>query len=453
MQTRTHPDDRTVVVYAAGNSTEEFGSLGAGLPYFERHVRGHHLSVMAVDHDGRHASYTNFCGGLPADWDTDRWGRHFCLAAPGTVNAAGEGGPGYIYHETEGTSFAAPVVTGAIALLMEHFRGQLGNTEIVKRVVNTANNEGRYAQSEIYGAGLLDLEAALQPVGGLYTGTPSVDAATTSTVVGVPAAMGSFAGRLSAQGVEVASLDSMGAPFWASPEQFVHTVHERSTIPAFAEPEWTPHLGFTPGVAAGAAGHGVRMLAGDNRIGVERAPRQGFRWGILGDSASWMDGRSSGAFGDRVQFMTGWVGRNERIELNGNWSLDAQATVGLGRVFYRSGAMLDVDTHLLSAWAIGAERGQRGSGAWSRLSLSQPLRAESGKGTLTYLSGLEDGAPVYASATVPLAPRGRELELTLTHEVPIASGRWVVEAAHSWNAAHEPGQTHARVGAAYRVSW
>ena len=248
MQTGTPPEDRTVVVYSAGNELEEFSGLGAAISYHEPHVRGSQLSVMAVDHDGSHASYTNFCGALPSDWDTERWGRHFCLAAPGTVNSAGKSGKGFIVHEIEGTSFAAPVVSGAIALLMEHFREQLGNTEIVKRLMNTANNAGRYAQLEIYGAGLLDLQAALQPVGELVTGTPSEEASTTSTAIRLPSTVGSLGRRLAARGVEVASLDSMGAPFWSSPLRLVHQTRNQSLIPDFAEPDWTPHRGFTPGV-------------------------------------------------------------------------------------------------------------------------------------------------------------------------------------------------------------
>ena len=82
MQTGVHPDDRTVVVYASGNETEEWGGLGADIPYHEPHVRGSQLAVMAVDHDGYHADYTNFCGPLPPDWDVGRWGRHYCVAAP-----------------------------------------------------------------------------------------------------------------------------------------------------------------------------------------------------------------------------------------------------------------------------------------------------------------------------------------------------------------------------------
>ena len=481
MQTGTHPDDRTVVVYAAGNNFEEFGGLGAEIPYYETHVRGSQLSVMAVDHSGSHATYTNFCGPLPPNWDVERWGRHFCLAAPGSVNAAGSSGKGYIFHEVEGTSFAAPVVTGAIALLMEHFRGQLGNTEIVKRVVNTANNEGRYAQLEIYGAGLLDLEAALRPVGGIVTGTLSLNRDALLTVISAPSAMGNIGRRLAGSGVEVASLDSFGAPFWSSPEQFIHTVwHPTSAITAFAKspdaccavdwrnplmaiPAFTSpenirgrdtHLGFTPGTIAGPVNeNGLRLLVGKDRIGFEQAQVDGFQWGILADAESWQGGRASGAFGDQVRSMSAWVGRSAQVELAEAWTLNASATLAFGRPFFQSGVMLDVGMHAMSAWDIGVERGERGRGTWSRLSLSQPLRAELGDGTFTYLSGLKDGEPVYDHANFALAPGGREVELALTHEAQIGWGRGVIQVAHSWDARHEPGRNRSRIGAAYRVSW
>ena len=90
---------------------------------------------------------------------------------------------------------------------------------------------------------------------------------------------------------------------------------------------------------------------------------------------------------------------------------------------------------------------------WTRISLSQPLRAESGEGTFTYHSGLKDGARVYGLATVSLAPEGRALEVALTHETPIGRRRGMFEAAPSWNAGHEPSRTDARVGVAYRLNW
>ena len=483
MQTGTHPDDRTIVVYAAGNSTEEFSGLGALLPFYETHVRGHQLSVMAVDNTGSHANYTNFCGPLPPDWDIERWGRHFCLAAPGTVNSAGVGGKGWIYHEVEGTSFAAPVVTGAIALLMEKFRGQLGNTEIVKRLVNTANNTGRYAQLEIYGAGLLDLEAALKPVGETVTGTASVIEQSAATMFLVPSAFGEMGRKLADMDVEIASLDSMGAPFWASPEQFMQTLWDpwgtissfspwdtaccginasyslaSSRPPLFAtianSPRRKPHLGFTPGTSIGPVSvKGVHLLRGYGKVGFEKAPAKGFRWGVLGDSSSWLGGRSAGAFGKRVGSLTAWVGRNVKLQLSPYWSLHASASLVLGQPLLDSGSMLDVDAHLLSTWDVGLERSLSDAGVWSRYSISQPLRAELGKGRFSYLAGLSGGKPAYEQRVFSLAPAARELELAWTIEAPLAGGRGVFEIAHSLNAGHDPGRERSRVGLAYWLTW
>ena len=66
-----------------------------------------------------------------------------------------------------GTSFASPFVAGGLAVIADYFSGQLGATEIVERMLTTANKDGIYADSEIYGQGLLDLDAATSPVGGL----------------------------------------------------------------------------------------------------------------------------------------------------------------------------------------------------------------------------------------------------------------------------------------------
>ena len=117
---------------------------------------------------------------------------------------------------------------------MEHFRGTRGNTEVVKRMLDTADRSGRYADLEIYGAGHLDLEAALTPVGTLNAGQ-SVQALSRTTLQ-VPAAFGSVAGRIA--DIELAAFDEQNFPFWVPLSALVSTpAVNRSPIPEIDGPK------------------------------------------------------------------------------------------------------------------------------------------------------------------------------------------------------------------------
>ena len=427
-------------------------------------MRGHHLTVIAVDPMTREkASYSNGCGPLPDDWNRYRSGRHYCLAAPGTVNAVDfDGTVSQHSHEIDGTSFAAPVVSGSIALLMEHFRtgrGGLGNTAIARRVVDTANNRGIYADSDVYGAGLLDLEAALGPVGVTLTGTSALSAPASTTALVVPASMGNLGARFAAEGVEVVSLDTLGGPFWDSPSRYLrHALQDTSPIPSFRERSATApdtlHLGFTPGTFAAPVGAGgLHLLAGTGRVGVESASASAWTWGVLGDAASWQGGHASGGFGNGTGALTLWAGRTFETELGDGWRANGAATLAFGQPMLDRDAMLSIDGHMLSAWNIGVERAAGEGDAWWRVALSQPLRAETGRATLRYLQGLEDDQPAYASARTGLAPNGRELRLSLSHERALLGGRASMGLAHAWDAGHDDSRSDTLVGFAWRARW
>ena len=457
-------DERTIVVRAAGNDGEEWPSPDATYPLWFPEVRGHHLTVIAVDPMTREkADYSNGCGGLPDDWNRYRSGRHYCLAAPGTVNAIDfDGTVSQGSHEVDGTSFAAPVVSGSIALLMEHFRtgrGGLGNTAIARRVVDTADNSGIYADSFVYGAGLLDLEAALEPVGVTLTGTSALSAPASTTVLVVPASMGDLGARFAAEGVEVASLDTLGAPFWDSPSRYLrHAVQDTSPIPSFRDRSPTTpdtlRLGFTPGTFAAPVGTGgLHLLAGAGRVGVESAKDDGWTWGVLGDSVSWQGGQASGGFGNGTGALTLWAGRTFETEMGGGWRANGAATVAFGQPMLDRDTMLSIGGHMLSAWDIGVERTADEGDAWWRVALSQPLRAETGHATLRYMQGLEADQPAYASAQAKLAPSGRELRLSASHERALLGGRASMGLAHAWDAGHDDSRSDTLVGFAWRVRW
>lgn len=227
--------EKTVLIWAAGNahgdpcdpadvaqcendkvnavSVEVMPGLAARIP----ELRGHSLAVAAVGEDGKITGFSNRCGIAAA----------YCLAAPGeeitlayfgprTVNGQvinGQRGTGV----ARGTSFAAPMVAGGLAVMKQLFRDQLLNKELVTRLLTMADKRGDYADSAVYGQGLMDLKAATSPVGVLEvtlstrTSGPGADLRTTGMRLGAAFGDGlqrSFAGR------EIVAFDRLGAPFW-----------------------------------------------------------------------------------------------------------------------------------------------------------------------------------------------------------------------------------------------
>ena len=187
----------------------------AGLPVLIPELQGHVIAVVAIGRNGEIASFSNRCGSA-AQW---------CLAAPGQqIRAAyfgphpdtNEAGVRGIYNPS-GTSFAAPMVTGALVVMKHYFRDQMSNTALVERMLQTANDQGRYADSAIFGHGLLDLDAATTPVGMSSLALGNTVGGPGSPVVQTRLTLGNALGNGLTQalaGQEVAAFDELGAPFW-----------------------------------------------------------------------------------------------------------------------------------------------------------------------------------------------------------------------------------------------
>ena len=123
-----------------------------------------------------------------------------------TTPVAPPGAPG-------GTNVRVSVqmVAGGLALMKQAFRGQLTPRELVRRLMDTADNTGIYTDPDIYGAGVMDLNAATSPIGGLATGTPGLQAPLAETRLATPAAWGDVGARVSG---EFGAFDAWNAPFW-----------------------------------------------------------------------------------------------------------------------------------------------------------------------------------------------------------------------------------------------
>ena len=176
-----------VMVVAAGNESYSDSQALSGIPNLVAEANGLFINVVSVDENNQLASYSNACG------STKGW----CIAAPG----GSSDNPIYStmidgYGDMMGTSMAAPVVTGSVNLLLNAFP-HLTPQQAVDIIFATATDLG---DSNKYGHGLLNLDAATNPVGDISI--PAGDTASSSllafngTRVTLPYNMGAVMDKL-----------------------------------------------------------------------------------------------------------------------------------------------------------------------------------------------------------------------------------------------------------------
>lgn len=461
-QTDTPDADKTILVYAAGNEGQPWSGLGADLPFYIPALRGYSLSVAATNPaTGAIATFSNRCGPLPSNWNAARHGPHYCITAPGIVRGlvpnSNRPGQGDVRDGIGGTSFAAPMVSGSLALMMEHFRGTRGNTEIVKRMLDTADRSGRYADLETYGAGHLDLEAALSPVGSLNAGQAA--RTLSRTTLHTPAAFGAVVRRTAH--IELAAFDGQDFPFWVPLSSRISTrAVERSPIPELEDPltvatgldtlgqYW---MGLDEGVDSPWRADGQQWVAGfgPSSVSLSYRPRsRDWGYGLNFDEGGYLGSHTSGAFGSDLLSGMAWVSRTFEHEMGKGWTVTTTGTLAFSAPQYERNAIFEASPSVLSALAIRV--GTESTG----LTVEQPLRAETGTGTFRVENGrIENGRRLYDQYRIPLSPEAREVRMTLRHEHEVAGGLIAVETGATMNANHTPGEYGSRFGLAFRRVW
>ncbi|MGD9638295.1 MAG: S8 family serine peptidase [Alphaproteobacteria bacterium] len=248
--------EKVIFVWPTGNGMEEQPSVDAAIPLYASVVDsvngntvfdeywiedpdnpGSYLIknwvvVNAVGSDGKATNYSNYCGDA----------KDFCISAPGGHGNQPDTGiyssiSNNQYDYESGTSMATAHVSGALAILVDMFGHSVETYQIIQRLFDTANKTGDYANEEIYGQGLLDLDAATSPVGSLSLslGTSvesqsiSFDASSASIDSGYAFGDGLLFGM--AQNT-VMALDDMNFPFYYNMGTFVSLSPKRNILEA-----------------------------------------------------------------------------------------------------------------------------------------------------------------------------------------------------------------------------
>lgn len=185
-------DNDAIFVWAAGNEgNSESGALSA-MPLAFPDLMGHFVNVVALDNYENIAWYSNQCGVT----------QNYCIATPGS------GWNTDTQSYASGTSFAAPVVSGAIAIIKEAFP-YMNASQITQLLFTTATDLGETGVDAVYGWGLLDMERATKPVGTprIFLSEHNIQPLNTINVSGAAAA------SIKNANIKIAFMDDFGRAF------------------------------------------------------------------------------------------------------------------------------------------------------------------------------------------------------------------------------------------------
>lgn len=190
------------------------------------------LVVVATDSNNTITDFSNACGVA----------KSYCLAAPGASIYATNGKDSPAYATLNGTSMAAPHVTGAIAILADMYPNLLDSPENISQILlETATDLGATGVDDIYGHGLLNLQDATGPLGDI-TITDSSFVAGSKTYGGDAeiSAPVAFGDALMRTGVQIGGVDKYERVFMVNMPVSIDEKTRSSTMASRAETTLAP---------------------------------------------------------------------------------------------------------------------------------------------------------------------------------------------------------------------
>ncbi|WP_343115529.1 S8 family peptidase [Ostreiculturibacter nitratireducens] len=407
-----------------------------------------------------------------------RW----CLFADGTWWGAASSSTS-AYQFGTGSSFATPQVAGALALLAEAFP-DLTPQQLRIRLLASADNsffapDGSvelvpgfsHDYSNEFGHGFLDLRAALLPIG-----TTTLEMADGTRfeadrpVIVTGSAMGDAVTR-SLAAINVAVTDSLSAGFRmpgealaapTAPQPLSAGLAERRiaanltslrTAPAaLSRSSFDAYPGRTLDLSDSESGIDVSLLlpsggagSDDYGLSIQKALTDGPTRLEVGlklarDGGSVIGFGESQAGGDGADLVAVELGLHSDFANGGFLSITGEA--GLANL---QGSSVLSGSSQASFNSFGVDVGQRGvfaKGDRLALGVSRPIAITSGRSSISLPVVRADGGIETRAVAIDLAPQERQLDLSLTYQVPLGKRQeLLLEVLHAENFGNQQGVT------------
>jgi subtilase-type serine protease len=467
---RTDIKDEGVVVFAVSNTDSGNAGIMDGLPYLRQEFEAGWLAVANGVPTLSGTDVTSVYLLSSPCYQSARW----CLVADGTWNAAV--GPTNDYAFTTGSSFAAPQVAGALALLSEAFP-LLSPHELRVRLLASAEDDFFNADatvelaagfnkpySVIYGHGFLDIEAALKPIGGTAMITSLGETVATNAPVLLTGSGFGDAVEVSLADTNVAVRDALSAGFvmpgtaltaGARPSSQAGALlakamrsdlaAARTATPAALS---DPFAAFTGPVLSMSAADGTGSAAvlvpqGDGALGftLTRVLTDGPTKVELGlklarDNCGLLslDGEDGAAMASVALGVTQDLGNGAFMALSGEMGLtDLGGDTALGNT---SSARFDA-VKLTAGQSDIFTKGDRLS-----VGVGMPIAIAQGETVLDLPVSRSGLAAGFEGVALDLAPENRQLDMELTYQTALADGvEMQLSIIHSDNFGNRAGET------------
>jgi len=334
------------------------------------------------------------------------------LMAPGREVAATNNTGGY--QTNNGTSMAAPMVSGAVAIVHQMWPHMTG-ANLSKLLLNTANKDFTAYDVNVHGQGLLDLDEATLPQGAI--GLPTTGRADGGTVDVTNSGNIALSGGNISAFSEVMVIDDYDRDYYFNANSMVSVADTRTASPTLsAQHGFTPdyYIGYTGGhiVPTGNGSTFFSINSVTNNVSVTQKIDK-FTLGLVTEDNSFLGNYANSQLMRVDGSNTAYLGYSDDFDFGNGVNLFGSATFGATKLSVDNTSMLKSADIMMSNSATLGMRQTVGTSTFGFVA-SMPVSITSGKANFNIASSVSAEGDIQSSdISSSMSTTNREIDFGL----------------------------------------